>query len=436
MNALARAVATAHRFMIRQKHNYRVAVSRQAMSSFLANLTVQYNSIYITGLGANPVQLGGISSAASGVGALLSLPVGWLVDRYSLRKLYLTGILLTAVASLMYGLASGWKLIIVASIAAVPASQFLGAGCSVICRDSVANRDRLTAQNICVTLASAGGLGAPAVAAALVTTTGGLTSRGIRPLYWIQVTGYLVVFFVVLRRLGEPSYLREPRAARLADFAADFRQLLETGSPLKKWMLVALLTSMPQAMTAPFFQLYAYEHKGATAAILAARPPATILARLVFGIPLGRFADRFGRKRLIYALTPLWYGSFLMLILARGPILLVGAAALQTFFNIASGAAGAMGMEMVPARMAGRWHGVLGILGGVAAIPASLLGGVIYRHWDPVWVFILPIAIDLTLRLPLLARVAETLPGDSRREDGTAADPEDERPQRRNGGGA
>lgn len=436
MNAVSRAVDTVRSFMIRQKRNYRVAVGRQSMSNFLANLTAQYNSIYVTELGANPVQLGGISSVASGVGALLALPVGWLVDRYSLKKLYLTGILLTAVASLMYGLASGWKLIIVASIAAVPASQFLGAGCSVICRDSVANRDRLTAQNICVTLASVGGLVAPAIAAAMVNATGGLTSRGIRPLYWIQVIGYLVVFFLVARRLGEPSYVREPRTGRLADIVADFRQLLDTKSPLKKWTLVALLTSMPQAMTAPFIQLYAYEHKGATAAILAAMTTATILTRLVFGIPLGRFADRFGRKRLIYALTPLWYGSFLMLVLARSPVLLVVAAALQTFFNIASGAAGAMGMEMVPARMAGRWHGVLGILGGVAAIPASLLGGVIYRHWDPVWVFLLPIAIDLFLRLPLLASVAETLRRDSRREGGAAAGPDAERQQPRDGGDA
>ena len=418
MTAIAKAATNAKGFLARQKRNYRVAVGRQAMSSFFANLTAQYNSIYVISLGANPVQLGGISSAASALGALLSLPVGWLADRYSLRKLYTTGVLLTALAALIYGLAHTWQLIVVASMAAVPASQLLGAGCSVICRDSVANKDRLTAQNTCVTLASLGGLFAPMAAAVLVSGAGGLTTEGIRSLYWLQFVGYLLVFHLVFRWLEEPSHIRGLRGTKPGNFLADFRQLLDVGSPLKRWTAVALLTSLPDAMTAPFLQLYAYEVKGANATVLAAMTTAMILTRLLFGIPLGRLADRFGRKRLIYLLTPVWYTSTIMLVLASNPYMLVSAAALQTFHGIASGAAGAMGLELVPAEMAGRWHGVLGILGGLVAVPAPLLGGIIYRYWGPAWVLLLPIAIDLTLRLPFLATVPETLHGDPRSDGG------------------
>ena len=49
-------------FIKRPKRNYRVAITRAAASSFLLNLTVQYNSIYTVALGANKIQLGSISS--------------------------------------------------------------------------------------------------------------------------------------------------------------------------------------------------------------------------------------------------------------------------------------------------------------------------------------------------------------------------------------
>jgi len=419
MAAICGVVTGARGFMARQKSNYRVAVGRQAMSSFLTNLTAQYSSIYVTGLGASAVQLGGISSIASGFGALLSLPVGWLVDRYSLRKIYTMGVFLTAFGALLYGIAPTWHFIILASLAMVPASQFLGAGCSVVCRDSVANKDRLTAQNTCVTLASLSGLFAPMIAAALVAQAGGLTTEGIRPLYWIQAMGYLMVFHLVFKKLKEPDHMRDSRPAATTEFVADFRLLLDTRSPLKKWVVVALLTSMPMAITAPFIQLYAYEFKGADAVTLAAMTTAMVLTRLVFGIPLGRLADRFGRKRLIFALTPLWYASFIILVMARNPGMLIAAGALQTFYNIASGAAGAMGMELVPPDMAGRWHGVLGMLGGLVVVPAPLIGGLIYRHWNPIWVFLLPLLVDLIIRLPLLATVPETL---DRLPDGSRED--------------
>jgi hypothetical protein len=47
-------------FLFRQKYNYRVALIRSSISTFLVNLTAQYDSIYA------------------------SAPLGWMMDRYSL----------------------------------------------------------------------------------------------------------------------------------------------------------------------------------------------------------------------------------------------------------------------------------------------------------------------------------------------------------------
>ncbi len=136
---------------------------------------------------------------------------------------------------------------------------------------------------------------------------------------------------------------------------------------------------------------------------------ATVVARLVFGIPIGRLADRIGRKQVIYLLTPLWYASNLLLAFSQGPVTLVLYAAFQAFYTISSGVTSAMTMEMVPVEQQGRWNGLLGLFHGIVTIPAPILGGLIWKHLGPVYVFLVPIGLDLLLRVPLLSQIPETL---------------------------
>ena len=147
---------------------------------------------------------------------------------------------------------------------------------------------------------------------------------------------------------------------------------------------------------------------------------ATVVARLAFGIPIGRLADRIGRKRVIYLLTPLWYVSNLLLAFSTGPIMLVLYAAFQAFYTILSGVTSAMTMELVPVEQQGRWSGLLRLFTGLVTIPAPIIGGLIWRELGPVYVFLVPLALDLCLRLPLLSTVPETLRGPSPGEMGEA----------------
>jgi MFS family permease len=141
---------------------------------------------------------------------------------------------------------------------------------------------------------------------------------------------------------------------------------------------------------------------------------ATVVARLVSGIPLGRLADRIGRKRVIYLLTPLWYASNLLLVFSpsfasKAPVTLVLSAVLLAFYNLSSGATNAMTLEVVSLEQQGRWGGLLGFFAGLVTIPAPILGGLIWRELGPMYVFLIPIALDLLFRIPLLATVPETL---------------------------
>jgi MFS family permease len=141
---------------------------------------------------------------------------------------------------------------------------------------------------------------------------------------------------------------------------------------------------------------------------------ATVVARLISGIPVGRLADKIGRKRVIYFLTPLWYASNLLLVFSpsstfKAPVMLVLSAVFLAFYNLSSGVTNAMTLEVVSLKEQGRWGGLLGLFTGLVTIPAPILGGLIWREWGPMYVFLIPIALDLLLRVPLLATVPETL---------------------------
>jgi MFS family permease len=396
-------------FLQRQKRNYRVAVARQSANTFLLNLTQQYSSIYTVGLGANSVQLGTVSSIGGAISALIAAPVGWLVDRHGVKRFYLLAIALLAGEALLFGLARDWLAIIPATILASVSMRLTGTGCSVISADSVRNEDRVTAQNVCVTFGSLASMLAPLLAALLITLFGGMTVAGIRPLYYVRAAGYIVVFLFVAAQLSEPRGKALAQSGPRAGFLAEFRELFDLHPALLRWILLASLMGLPMAMTTPFLQLFAHEVKGADQYILGAMATAAVVARLAFGIPLGRLADRIGRKRTIHWITPLWYLGYLLLVLARGPVMLLLASALQIFYMIASGAINAMMIERVSLEQQGRWSGLLGLFRGLVTIPAPILGGWIWRELGPAYVFVLPLVIDLAIRIPLLISVRETL---------------------------
>jgi MFS family permease len=375
----------------------------------LLNLTAQYDSIYTVGLGADSVELGSISSIGNGISALISSPIGWLMDRYGLKRLYLLGMVLMAGSTLVYTLAPSWQIIIAGTILFSVSTRFIGTGCSVICADSVQNKDRVTAQNICVTIASLLAMLAPLVAARLVTTFGGLNVEGIRPLYAIRFVGYILVFLFLAAQLRDPKRPLETDMSAKSGFIDDFKQLFESESPLKMWLLVASLTWFPMAMTAPFLQLYAHQVKGADQYLLSLMATATVLTRVLFGIPLGRLADKIGRKKVIYLLAPLWYVSYLLLVFSTNSFTLILAGALQTFYFVSSGVTHAMTLELVPVEQMGKWSGLIGLFQGLVTIPAPILGGLIWDHLNPMYVFLIPIGVDVLLKLPLLATIPETL---------------------------
>jgi MFS family permease len=111
----------------------------------------------------------------------------------------------------------------------------------------------------------------------------------------------------------------------------------------------------------------------------------------------------------------------LLLMLSFSSVTLILAGALQTFYLISSGITSAMTLELVSVERMGRWSGMLGLFQGLVTIPAPILGGFIWRELGPVYVFLIPLGVDLMLKLPLLTKIPETLRARPHSEQGGLA---------------
>jgi len=163
------------------------------------------------------------------------------------------------------------------------------------------------------------------------------------------------------------------------------------------------------AMVLPFTQPFAHEVKGADQYVLGAMVTGFAVAPLVLGIPIGRLADKIGRKKVLYFTIPLVWASSLMLIWAPNSGFLITAGILQGFIYVSGVIQGAMSFELVPAEQMGKWMGIIRFFRMLLAAGAAYLAGVVWDNIGPQYLFLIVIALDLFIRIPLLIGMPETL---------------------------
>ena len=375
---------------------------------FLYNIVAPYLSIYTMALGASATQLGIVNSVGMAAAGVIAPYIGWIIDRRGVRLVYLFGIVLLAVSYLTYAIAGSWFVVVLAMVAYWLGRGMSGQGCSTICGNSIRSEDRATAMSLCETLA-AGVLGmlAPLVGVALVAQFGGVNVGGIRPLFFVALAGTIGTFFMIYFLL--PNCRWSDGASRSRHLVRDLLAVLRSGDKLGRWLVIDAIGFLPMGMVIPFAQPFAHQVKGADELILGMMITAFALTPLVLGIPVGRIADRIGRKRVLYVTIPLSWLSSVALILAPNAGILVLSGVLLGFFTISAVTAGAMAYELVPKAHMGRWLGISIFFRMLLAAGAASLAGVIWDRLGPAYVFLTVIALELLIRMPLLVTMPETL---------------------------
>jgi len=395
-------------FVKRQQRDWKVTVARTSLERFAYQTVFPYLSIYIVALGATATQLGLVNSLGMIVAGLFGPLTGWFIDRTGPKKIYLLGVGLLAVSYLTYALAHNWIITIMAMIAYWLGFSVSIHSCATVCGNCLANKDRATGMMICETVAAGLlGMAGPMLGAWLVTTFGGVNVSGIRPLFYFSLMVTIASFVVVFTQLSGRRW--RTASETKPHFLRDINQVMKEGHHLKRWLVIASVAQLPLGMVFPFSQVFAHEIKGADQYVLGAIITGSALASIVFAVPLGRLADRVGRKKVLYLTIPLFWISNLILVWAPNQGFLIAAGILQGFYYIGGPISAAMERELVPADQMGRWIGIARFFRMIFNACMVFASGIIWDKVGPQYVFLAFVGIDLVLRIPLLISMPETL---------------------------
>ena len=159
---------------------------------------------------------------------------------------------------------------------------------------------------------------------------------------------------------------------------------------------------------------------GASAYIYGATTIVAIIVALILSVPAGNLADKIGRKKTFFILAPFtWAGILLMLVVGPNPNYLILVAILG--FIIGGGSVSGYGIggvsftpfitmwwESIPREKRGRGFGLEGLITSGAAIPASIIAGILWDQGFKTLVLAVPVLLEAIFVIPLLATVPDT----------------------------
>ncbi len=394
-------------FIRRQQKPFKVNMVRASTGTFLNNLTAQNQSIYILSLGATPFQLGLVNGIGGIAGAVIAAPTGWLADRCGIRRMFLLGIPLIAFGCLLFAIAPNWLATIPAVLLIFLATQLVSTACPMVCGSYLKNEERATGKQLCDTISAIPALAAPMIAAMLIMEFGGLNAKGIRPLYFLQAAGFVLVFAFTYKFYFDT--VNNQGSLHPSSFSDGVKHVFERGVAVKRWIVYIFLSSTAMYTSTTYLYAFVTEIKHGDEFVVGGMTTASLVLPLLLSLLIGRLADAHGRKKVLYVTLPLYCTSIVLLIYAQNTIMLLISAVLQGFYLLSAVTRGAITAELVPVHLLGRWYGILNLFRGLASFIAPIIGGVIWSTINPSSVFLFIISIEVTKIILLLLAVPETL---------------------------
>jgi MFS family permease len=386
-------------FLNRQESPFKVNIWKNLAQRFAMNLTYQYQSIYLTSLGATPLILGYIGSLNGVINTILAIPTGVLADRIGIKKVLLMTISVSIISALVFALAGSWQIAAVAMALSGVAFILDRTVCPMICGSILASHERVTGMGICDTISFFPQLIAPIIGASLITFFGGMNATGIRPLYYLQILGYGVAFLVILTKFENPSSRMGRRNE--GNVLEDLRTVLREGKFVPRWLLLTMLTGFPNQVLF-YIPLYAAEIKNANQFIVGGISTASTLVFVFLAIPLGHMSDTYGRKKMITVTAITVALSRLVMVWSPNNYILLLSAFMSGFNMTVIQSQMAISVDLVPAKYLGSWYGIQGFIRGIMGIIAPIMCGYLWDLISPHSVFYLLAAVQVAALAVLL----------------------------------
>jgi MFS family permease len=373
-------------FLRRQDNPFKVNILKNLAQRFASNLSYQYQYIYMTELGAGPIILGYISSLSGLVNTILAIPAGIIADKYGLKNVFLFNISFSILSALLFGFSSSWQLATLALTLSTVSMILDRTACPMICGSTLASHERTTGMGICDTISFFPNLIAPMIGAYLITVFGGMNVAGIRPLYFIQIIGYIVAFYIIYSRFENPKIMHKNPSER--GLIQSLGEVLSKGIMVRRWILMTMFSAFAwQVMF--YIPIYAKEFLGADQYIIGGMSTASTIVFVFLAIPLGHLADTRGRKKMAIVTTLLYVSSYLVLLYSPNILFLILSGFLSGFMMPSGQAMMAIAPELVPSEYLGRWYGLLGFFRGLVGIVSPIICGYVWDVVNPQMVFVL-----------------------------------------------
>jgi MFS family permease len=401
-----RTLKTFKEFLKRQSSVFNALIVRGSFANLQRGLTENYMSLYTVLLGADLLQLGTLKAIANTVNALISAPIGWISDRFSLKKIFLIGLMFEALMPLGYALSGNWQILTIPIILGAMVWILPWTIEKILLSNALNKGDRALGFGIFNTITQIPMIFAPTIAGYIVTWLGGISIENIRPIFYISfITSSSMLLWIFLKIKEHKTKEKKPKEG----FIDSFKVVLTSNKQIKKWLVLEFLRSFSTGATLPFIMVYAAEIKNANALTLGFMGSAMTIVSILSFVPLGNIADKIGRKKTIFFLRPIIALSYLILILAPSSEFLILAFALRGILRGSISVWITMRMEMVPPLQKGRWTGIINIIVSLTRIPAPIIGGIIWTFISPSFLFLLVIFIDIAIIMPLLWTKQKTL---------------------------
>ncbi|MFI5310509.1 MAG: MFS transporter [Gemmatimonadales bacterium] len=384
--------------------NVRALAAVSLLSDAASEMIYPLLPVFLSGvLGASASVIGGIEGAAESTAAMLKLASGWWSDRVRRRKpLVVAGYVIGSAVRPLIGLAAApWHVLV------VRLSDRVGKGIRTSPRDAlIADSTEPALRGRAFGFNRAGdNLGAvigPLVAWVMLQWNA-VPLRTV--FFWAAVPGVLTVAVLVLF-VKEQTATAEPRiTTEERRIGAD----TALGTSFWRYMLVLLVFTLGNSSDA--FLLLRASQVGVPTAMVPILWAAFNLVKSVASTPGGTLSDRVGRRPLIvagwlvYAAVYFVFGhataqwQVWMLFLVYG-----------LYFGLTEGVEKAMVADLVPAARRGTAFGWYNFTIGLAALPASLMFGLVWDRVSPVAAFTLGATLAVVAAAALLTVVPRSPP--------------------------
>lgn len=386
--------------------NYVILTIRQVVGQICRNMVFPYASLLVLAVGGNTSQVGVVNSLKPIAGLLMYPIAGFHTDRSGRVRLMTLAGYMSAFTMLIFVFAPSWEWIALASLLqGFAVLEFPPS--SAILAESLEPRYRGVGVATMIMLANLFAVTSPYIAGVITESLG--DELGVRSLYAIYMMSF-IVNTLILRYLkgaepeGEPGESLGVSAIMREVYGGipDLVRSMPRG--VKALSVVAGMAFIANALTAPFWVVYATDVVGVSNVEWGLILLIESIIKIGLTVPAGMVSDRYGHAKTLLAAVFISLVSLPSIVLATGfvHVLLVraGAALAVALYMPASTALMA---DLVPRRMRGRIMSavgrgsvMIGSTGGgtggpgmgyfytLPVIAGSVLGGVLYSM-DPIY---------------------------------------------------